>query len=79
MLGYDIASRILLNVSDWSQSTMRAAGQWEKGKAPKFQPEHRPWASAQKRAEKKKAQEEGVDIHKLFNLLSAKAAKQQGR
>lgn len=79
MLGYDIAARILLNVSDWSQSTMRAAGQWEKGKAPKFQPEYRPWAEAQKRAEKKKAHSEGVDIHVLYGLLSAKSAQQMGR
>lgn len=79
MIGYDIAARILLNVSDWAQSTMRAAGQWEKGKAPKFHPEYRPWADAQKQADKKKAREEGVDIHTLFSLLAAKSAKQMGR
>lgn len=76
MLGYGVAERILLNVSDWSQQTMRAAGQWEKGKTPKFNPEHRPWADAHKNAEKKKAREEGVDIHSLFSLVAARAASQ---
>jgi len=77
MLGYDIAARILLNVSDWSQATMITAGEWEKGKAPKLTPEHRPWVEAQKKAKKKKTETEGVDINRLFSMMANKAS--QGR
>lgn len=76
MLGYGIGERILLNVSDWTQQAMRASGQWEKGKVPKFVPEIRPWAEAQKKADKKKTREEGVEIHHLFSLMAARAAGQ---
>lgn len=76
MLGYGIGERILLNISDWAQSTMLAAGQWEKNKAPNFTPEHRPWVDAAKRAEKTKIRDEGVDIHTLFSTLAARAATQ---
>lgn len=75
MLGYDVASRILLNVSDWSQATMITAGEWGKNKVPKLQPEKRPWAEAQQRRAKNN-DSEGVEIHKLFNLFAAKAAAQ---
>lgn len=76
MLGYGVAERILLNISDWAQSTMRVAGQWERGKAPKFTPEVRPWAEAQKKADKRKAREEGVNIFALQSMLAARAAPQ---
>lgn len=74
MLGYDIAARILLNVSDWSQATMMSAGQWGK-KRPKFTPETRPWVEARKKAKQKAA--EGINIFDLQSILARKAA--QGR
>lgn len=70
MLGYDIAARILLNVSDWSQATMISAGNWGK-KAPKLEREIRPWIVAQKKAKSN----EGMEIRKLQAIFAAKAAR----
>lgn len=75
ILGYDVAARVLTNISDWAQATMITSGEWGKDKAPKLKPEHRPWVEAQKRRNKKP---EGVDIHSLYSLFAAKA-ENQGR
>lgn len=71
MIGYDVAARILLNVSDWSQATMITAGNWSK-KTPEFKREERPWVTAQQR----KKSEAGMPLADLFKIFEAKAARQ---
>lgn len=71
MLGYDIATRFLMNISDWAQATWLVSGNWEKGKEPKFQPEERPWQS-----KRHAVPEEGMPIGDLFMIFAAKAARQ---
>lgn len=73
MLGWDVGARLLANVSDWSQATMITAGNWGK-KSPDFKVEERPWVTAEKRRKKN----EGMELSKLWNILSAKAAQQGG-
>lgn len=71
MLGWDMPSRLIANVSDWSQATMISAGTWGK-KTPDFKREERPWVEAQKR----KKSETGMAIGDLYQIFAAKAARQ---
>ena len=73
MLGWDVATRMLANISDWTQATMIVSAQWKK-KAPELQREIRPWVEAKKRRQKT----EGISINRLHQIFTAKAARQGG-
>lgn len=73
IIGYDMATRVLLNISDWSQGTMITAGNWGKKGAPKFEPEIRPWLEKRKQAKAS----EGMDIKSLHAIFMNKASQQR--
>lgn len=44
-VGYDVNSRLLMNVADWAQVTALTASRLGGGKPEKFVAEYRPWAN----------------------------------
>lgn len=67
MVGYDATAKLLTNISDYVQVSMIVAGNWPKGKGPKFQPAVRPWVEAKKHASTSQSDSLSIsDMHKIF-------------
>jgi len=66
-IGYGVLERILSDVDDWCQAGALSAGNWAKGKEPKFRGIDRPWV---KKA--KPVASEGMAISDLHAIFQAK-------
>lgn len=66
-VGWGILERISVEQADWAQATALSAGNWEKGKAPKFKGQERPWVPKVARVAS-----EGMKIGDLHALFQAK-------